>query len=74
MDPIDIPNEPLKLNDTIAIWAEMNELAAKYKCESLGEGAPQYPPAFFLRDNMIKAIDGGSNQYCRTFGHPTLIE
>lgn len=71
---MDIPNEPLKLNDTIAIWAEMNELAAKHKCLSLGEGAPQYPPAFFLRDFMIKAIDSGANQYCRTFGHPVIIE
>ena len=52
----------------------MNELGRKYACLSMGEGAPGYKPPSFLRDAMISAIDEGHNQYCRTFGHPLLID
>jgi hypothetical protein len=30
-----IPKEPLKLEDTIAVWNEFRELIAKYKLVSL---------------------------------------
>jgi aspartate/methionine/tyrosine aminotransferase len=56
-----LPSEPRKLDDTIAVWAEMNELAKKYKCLSLGEGAPGYHPPDFLKQNLMKAIDSGFN-------------
>ena len=69
-----LPNCPKKLKDTIAVWSEMNEAAVKYKCLSLGEGAPGYNPPEFLRNFMIEAIDEGFNQYTRTFGHPILIK
>ena len=54
----------------------MNELRAKYNALSLGEGAPGYNPPDFLQTEMHKAIGEGiaNNQYCRTFGHPLLIE
>jgi hypothetical protein len=44
---------PKKLSDTIAVWSEMKELANKYQCLSLGEGAPGFNPPKFLRDAMI---------------------
>ncbi len=69
-----LPIEPLKLDDNISVWSEMNETAVRYKCLSLGEGAPAYPPPKFLRDFMIEAIDAGHNQYCRTFGSLPLVE
>jgi len=40
----------------------------------MGQGAPGYPPPQFLRDYMMGAIDEGHNQYCRTFGHPNLVQ
>ena len=49
----ELPNEPKKLKDTIAVWSEMNEAALKYKCLSLGEGAPGYNPPEFLKNFMI---------------------
>lgn len=52
----------------------MKEITAKYGCLSLGEGAPEAIPPKFARDEVIKAIDEGHNQYCRTFGHPILVE
>jgi len=39
----------------------MKELAIKYECLSLGEGAPGFNPPKFLRDAMIQAIDDGHN-------------
>ena len=35
---------PKKLNDNIAVWSEMKDLMVKYKCLSLGEGAPNLMP------------------------------
>jgi len=52
----------------------MKELCDKFKCVSLGEGAPNTDPPRYLRDAMISAIDGGFNQYCRSFGHPTFVK
>ena len=57
MDNPNLPSQPLKLDDNIAVWSEMNETAQRYNCLSLGEGAPAYPPPRFLRDFMIEAID-----------------
>ena len=73
---MNLPKTPVRLNDTIAVWAEMIELGKKYNCMSLGEGAPGYKPPQFLRDLMMEAIDEnvGYNQYCRSFGHPLLVE
>ena len=56
-----VPIAPERLEDNIAVWAEMNELRAKYDGLSLGEGAPGYPPPQWLRDFMMQAIDTGFN-------------
>jgi aspartate/methionine/tyrosine aminotransferase len=58
---MEIPKEPKRLEDNIALWSEFKDLAVKYECLSLGEGAPAYQPPKFLRDEMIKAIDEGHN-------------
>jgi len=69
-----LPKEPLKLDNNIAVWAEMKETDIRYKCLSLGEGAPAYSTPKFLRDFMVKAIDDGHNQYCRTMGAVPLVQ
>lgn len=69
-----IPKEPQRLEDNIAVWAEFKDITEKYKCLSLGEGAPAANPPRFLRDHMMNAIDEGFNQYIRTFGHPELVK
>lgn len=61
---------PDRIDDNVAIWIEFKELAEKYGCLSLGEGAPGGNPPSFLRDGMIKAIDSGFNQYSRLYGIP----
>jgi kynurenine--oxoglutarate transaminase/cysteine-S-conjugate beta-lyase/glutamine--phenylpyruvate transaminase len=55
------PKEPTRLEDNIAVWAELKEIAAKYGCLSLGEGAPEAMPPKFVRDALIQAIDEGHN-------------
>ena len=52
-----LPKEPLKLDNNIAVWSEMMETDVRYKCLSLGAGAPAYPPPKFLRDFMVESID-----------------
>ena len=37
-----VPKEPQKLKDNIAVWSEMKDLVVKYKGLSLGEGAPAW--------------------------------
>lgn len=65
-----LPKEPLRLSDKSAIWAEFFDLTVKYKCASLGQGAPDLSPPKFLMDSVDQAMRGGFNQYCRVFGTP----
>jgi aspartate/methionine/tyrosine aminotransferase len=65
---------PHRIDDNVAIWTEFKELTVKYNCLSLGEGAPALNPPDFLRDEMIRAIDEGHNQYSRTLGIPELVK
>ncbi len=65
---------PHRIDDNVAIWSEFKELTLKFNCLSLGEGAPVQNPPDFLRDQMIKAIDEGHNQYSRTLGIPELVK
>lgn len=51
----------------------MKDLAVKYNCLSLGEGAPNLMPPQFLIDEMVAAMNAGHNQYTRTFGVPALV-
>lgn len=54
-----VPKEPSRQKDTIAVWSEMAMLGQKYKCLSLGEGAPGYMPPQFLVDNLHAAVGEG---------------
>lgn len=56
-----VPAAPQKLSDNIALWSEMKDLMVKYKCLSLGEGAPNYMPPVFLQEEMTKAVQAGHN-------------
>ena len=47
---------PVRVDDTVAVWEEFNEVTNKYKCLSLGEGAPAKFPPGFLVENLKKAI------------------
>jgi len=61
------------LNNYTAIFAEFRELAEKYKCHSFGEGAPGYNPPEFLKNELLKAVDDGFNQYVRPSGNLLLV-
>jgi hypothetical protein len=39
----------------------MVEVTKKYKCMSMGAGAPGYPTPQFLKDFMMKAINNDFN-------------
>lgn len=71
-----VPKEPSRQKDNIAVWSEMGVLGKEFKCLSLGEGAPGYKPPKFLVDHMIDVINENVqfNQYSRSFGHPILVE
>ena len=58
----------------MAVWSEFAGLGAKYKCESLGQGAPNINPPTFLVNAMVDAMNAGENQYCRSYGHPALVK
>ena len=65
---------PLRIDDNVAIWTEFKDLTLKYQCLSLGEGAPGHNPPHFLKDELVKAIDEGHNQYSRVMGIPELVK
>ena len=70
-----MPKVPKKLSDNVAVWSEMKDLAVKYGCLSLGEGAPNLMPPQFLIDQMNESMKvAGNNQYGRQFGHPVLVK
>lgn len=73
MQKLDLPKEPQRLEDNVAVWAEFSQVSAKYKMISLAEGAPIENPPKFVQENMMQSINEGFNQYCRTFGHPELV-
>ena len=57
----EVPKEPRRLKDNIAVWAEFFDLSMKYKAVSLGQGAPDLAPPDFLKHEVVKAMDTGFN-------------
>jgi aspartate/methionine/tyrosine aminotransferase len=49
--------EPLRIKDNSAVWAEFFDLGIKYKCVSLGQGAPDLAPPKFLKEAVTNAMD-----------------
>ena len=52
---------PRKFSDNIALWAEFNEVSAKYGCTNLGQGTPIQNPPDKLVENLVEAIREGHN-------------
>lgn len=68
-----LPQEPKKLHNRMEEWLEYGGLSMKYKNVSLGQGTPGWGPPKFLKEEMIKAIEEGNNQYARVLGHEDLV-
>jgi aspartate/methionine/tyrosine aminotransferase len=64
---------PQRVDDNSAVWMEFKELAERYQCVSLGDGAPAANPPEFLVEELKKGIAEGHNQYSRSHGHPLLV-
>ena len=56
-----LPSEPKKLKDRLSEWGEFFDLTTKYKTLSLGNGAPNWLPPKFLREEMMNAVDSCKN-------------
>lgn len=56
------------------IFAEMTALAQEHDAVNLGQGFPDFEGPPSIRDAAIEAIRDGHNQYCRSAGHPALVE
>lgn len=41
---------------------------------NLGQGFPDWKTPLFVQKALTDAITGGANQYCRSAGHPALVE
>lgn len=54
------------------IFAEMTALANAHGAVNLGQGFPNFEGPASIRDAAVAAINDGHNQYCRSFGIPSL--
>ncbi|ACY15055.1 aminotransferase class I/II-fold pyridoxal phosphate-dependent enzyme [Haliangium ochraceum] len=54
------------------IFSEMTRLATEHSAVNLGQGFPDFDGPEFVKRAAIDAIESGHNQYCRSFGIPTL--
>lgn len=41
---------------------------------NLGQGFPDWASPSFVKDAMKNAVDAEQNQYCRSAGHPPLVQ
>ena len=56
------------------IFAEMTALAIEHEAVNLGQGFPDFEGPVEIRNAAVEAIEGGFNQYSRSFGLPVLNE
>jgi len=56
------------------VWHEFTPMAAQYNAVNLGQGFPGWQAPEFVRDAIKQAVDEGFNQYCRSAGHPSLVQ
>ncbi|MEM7151969.1 MAG: pyridoxal phosphate-dependent aminotransferase [Myxococcota bacterium] len=56
------------------IFAEMTALAIEHEAVNLGQGFPDFEGPVEIRNAVVEAIEGGFNQYSRSFGLPVLNE
>lgn len=48
-------------------------MAIKHKSDNLGQGFPDWETPQFVKDAMGRAVAANFNQYCRSFGEPSLV-
>ena len=54
------------------VFTEMTRLAQQHDAINLGQGFPNFDGPEFIKEAAVRAIEGGANQYCRSFGTPEL--
>ena len=56
------------------VWQEFTPLAREMGAVNLGQGFPDWPTPTFVKDAMRRTQDEDQNQYCRSAGHPPLVQ
>jgi kynurenine--oxoglutarate transaminase/cysteine-S-conjugate beta-lyase/glutamine--phenylpyruvate transaminase len=56
------------------VWQEFTPLARETGAVNLGQGFPDWPTPTFVKDAMRRTQDEDQNQYCRSAGHPPLVQ
>jgi len=60
--------------DIPTIWSKFSKLALKTDSVNMGQGFPDWNPPEFFTQSLIKHIETGNHQYCRTYGTKYLVE
>lgn len=62
-------------NFSLDVWSVFSPLAIKYNAVNLGQGFPNFPPAEFVKEEAVAALEDGShNQYAHPRGNLQLRE
>jgi hypothetical protein len=56
------------------VWQEFTPLAREMGAVNLGQGFPDWPTPAFVKEAMQRTQDEDQNQYCRSAGHPPLVQ
>ena len=56
------------------VWQEFTPLAREMGAVNLGQGFPDWPTPAFVKEAMKRTQDEDQNQYCRSAGHPPLVQ
>lgn len=78
MSPANEPPSAVQVADRLAtfgqtIFAEFTRLALENQAINLGQGFPDFDGPDFIKQAAIGAMQGGHDQYARTFGTPELV-
>ena len=60
--------------DRETVWAIFGKLTVEYKAISLGQGAPDWQPLDWVKQNMMIAAEGSAHQYARAIGDVELCQ